>query len=135
MVTLENITTRAGENINIVEESAPAYHEIGTILLQDRHGRRVEVIEIDERGRSMSIMRVIYRQWIAEDERHSWAKLTDCFRQCHLIDLAHRIEQHFGLPSPLPLNECTYILSVCYTNVRDLKTQVVASFINVLLVW
>ena len=100
MVTLESITTRSGEIINIIEESAATYHKIGTILLQDRHGRRVEIIEIDERWKSANIMREIYKQWIADDQHYSWATLTDCLRQCHLKTLAYRIEQHFGLPSP-----------------------------------
>ena len=99
MVTLENLSTSEGV-INIIEETAHAYREIGTNLLNDRYGRRVEIIESNERGNVKRIMQEIYKRWIAEDEHHSWTTLTQCLRDCNLISLASTIEQHFGLPSP-----------------------------------
>ena len=113
MVNLEKLVT--GERvINIIEETAHAYREIGTILLNDRSGRRVGVIENDERGRSERIMREIYKQWIAEDKHHSWTKLTECLRVCKLEALASTIEHHFGLSSPVQVKEGT-ILRHIYT--------------------
>ena len=108
MVTLGTMTTRSGETISIIDESATAYRQIGSILLQDRYGRRVEVIESDEQWKSKKVMREIYKQWISEDEHHSWAKLTDCLRQCHLNSLAYDLELHFGLPLPLLMREGIY---------------------------
>ena len=104
MVNLGNLTTPTGE-INIIGETAHAYREIGTILLNDRHGVRVDAFEIDENWKSQKIMRGIYKQWIAEDEHHSWTTLTECLRDCHLNTLASTIEQHFGLPSPVQMNK------------------------------
>ena len=78
MITLEKITTREGEVINIIEESCNAYREIGTILLHDRRGARVEAFEDDYRGMKMVIMREIYKRWIRENEHHTWKTLTEC---------------------------------------------------------
>ena len=98
---LGNLRTHTGKVINIIQESAHAYRKIGTTLLNDRHGARVDNIESDEQGKSEKIMRKIYQTWIAEDERHSWTTLTECFRDNNLNTLASDIEQHFGLPSPV----------------------------------
>ena len=105
MMTLGNLTTCTGEVINIIEETAKAYREIGTILLSDRHGARVDSFEIDENWKAKKIIRGIYKQWIAEDEHHSWIALTECLRDCKLNTLAYTIEQCFGLPSPVQIRE------------------------------
>ena len=104
MVNLGRLTTRTGV-VNIIQESATAYREIGTILLDDRRGVRVEIIEHDEQWKVERIMREIYKKWIAEDEHHSWTTLTECLRDCSLNNLAFTIEQHFGLMSPQQTRE------------------------------
>ena len=106
MVNLGNLTMSTGD-ISIIEETAHAYREIGTILLNDRHGVRVDALEIDENWKSQKIMRRIYKQWIAEDEHHSWTTLTECLRDCNLNFLASTIEQHFGLLSLVQTKEGT----------------------------
>ena len=118
MVNLGNLIMSSG-NISIIEETAHAYRKIGTILLNDRRGVKVDAFEIDENWKSRKIMRGIYKQWIAEDEHHSWTTLTECLRDCNLNSLASTIEQHFGLPSPVQTKgiilyahtyyTCTYI--------------------------
>ena len=100
MVNLENLVTSEGV-LNIIEETAHAYHEIGTNLLNDRNGRRVGIIESNERGNLERIMREIYKQWIAEDKHHSWTTMIECFRVCKLETLASTLEHHFGLSSPV----------------------------------
>ena len=107
MVNLEKLVTSEGV-INIIEETAHAYREIGTNLFNDRYGRRVGIIENDERGR-LERMREIYKQWIAEDKHHSWTTLTECLRDCKLHTLASTIEQHFGLSSPVQVKEGTIL--------------------------
>ena len=69
MVNLEKLTTSAGV-VNIIEETASHYRKIGTLLLNDRRGTRVDNIESDENSQSNK-MRRIYHQWIAEDEHYS----------------------------------------------------------------
>ena len=105
MVNLANMTTNTGEVINIIEETAPAYRKIGTILLNDRRGMRVDAFEMDENWRAQKIMMRIYQQWISEDEYYSWTTLTECLRDCNLKSIASTIEQHFGLSSPVTMKE------------------------------
>ena len=47
MVTLSNLVTQKG-NINIIEESANSYHCIGTILLNDRYGKQVNIMKLKQ---------------------------------------------------------------------------------------
>ena len=108
MLTLEHLTTSTGKVINIIEESANAYREIGTKLLNDRRGVRVDTIKSDENNKLNQIMRRIYQQWIAEDEHYSWTTLTECLRDCSLNTLASIIEEHFGIPPPVHIKEGIY---------------------------
>ena len=112
MVNLGNLPLSTGEVLNIIEETAHAYRKIGTLLLNDRRGVRVDAFEMNENWKSDKIVRFIYKQWIAEDEHHSWTTLTECLRDCHLNTLASTIEQHFGLPSPVQMKE-GIIITLC----------------------
>ena len=114
MPALLRLSTSEGNDIKIIEESATSYRSIGTLLLNDRHGKRVEIIEKDERGKAEKVITEIYSKWMAEDENYSWATLTECFRECHLNALAYDIEQHFGIPSPLETGKgkCFYVCSL-----------------------
>jgi hypothetical protein len=94
------LKTHAGKDIRIIEESARCYEHIGTSLLNDRRGVRVENIECDAENKREKIMTEIYKKWMKEDPGYSWTTLTECFRACRLISLACDIEQHFGIPSP-----------------------------------
>ena len=113
MVNLGNLPLCTGEVINIIEETAHAYRKIGTILLNDRRGARVDAFEIDENWKSQGMMRGIYQQWIKEDAHHSWTTLTECLRDCKLHTLASTIEQHFGLPSPIGKCTCLWPVATC----------------------
>ena len=102
LLTLMKLTTRIGAVIKVIENSANHYKLIGTILLDDRYGERVETIENDLRGKGEAIIREIYKKWMKEDTNCSWLTLTECFRDCNLHRLASDIEEHFGFPSPSP---------------------------------
>ena len=99
MINLMRLSTREGE-INIVEESAHKYREIGFILLKDRTGLKVTAIEKEVRDNPVEAVSKIYIRWIARDVDRSWSKLAQCLRRCDLNVLASDIEKHFGLPSP-----------------------------------
>ena len=95
------ITLTSLKGVNIIEESAPCYREIGAILLNDKHGSRVENIELDERN-SEEKMRAVYSRWMRESQYHSWDTLLDCFRKCRLNSLTHRIEEKLGRSPTTP---------------------------------
>ena len=108
-----NLSTSEGD-IKIIQQSAKYYRGVGTILLNDRHGDRVDVFEKDTRWQSEEIMLKIYTEWLAEDPNCSWMTLSDCFRQRGAHRLAYSIEQHFGLPSPQQNPEGISILAYCF---------------------
>jgi hypothetical protein len=96
---LQMLSTGDGE-INILQESAVKFKEIGTDLLDDASGAKVTIIEGRARGDPLKAVRMMYEQWIQECADHSWQKLTRCFRRVELNNLAKQIEQHFGHPPP-----------------------------------
>ena len=97
--TLLTLQTNEGD-INIIRRSALRYRDIGTILLDDRHGDQVDVFEHNKRGNAQDVMLEIYKEWLRQDSNCSWTILTRCLRQCGLNSLASSIEKHWGIPSP-----------------------------------
>ena len=97
---LIHLTAGEGKDIHIIEESAINYRQIGTILLDDERGNKVDSIEHDTGGKAEEAITEIYKKWMKEDPNYSWVKLTQCFRKCSLNSLASDIEQHFGIPPP-----------------------------------
>ena len=87
-------------DIRILDESAEKYQDIGTILLNDDSGAIVRGIKETARDNTIKAVRMIYEQWLQEDEGHTWKKLIHCFRDVKLNSLARELELHFGLPSP-----------------------------------
>jgi hypothetical protein len=98
---LMHLSTREGKDIRIIEESATSYCQIGTILLEDKRGNKVDTILHDAGGKMTETITEVYKKWMKEDPNYSWMKLTQCFRECSLNSLASDIEQHFGILSPL----------------------------------
>ena len=97
--TLLTLQTNEG-NINIIRRSALRYRDIGTILLDDRHGDQVDVFEHNKSGNAQDVILEIYKEWLRQDSNCSWTILTRCLRQCGLNSLASSIEKHWGIPSP-----------------------------------
>ncbi|CAI7991595.1 hypothetical protein GBAR_LOCUS785, partial [Geodia barretti] len=93
---LIKLSTSQGD-IRILKESAAKYTQIGALLLRDDTGAIVSAMEQSDR---VATVEIIYKQWIQEDEDHSWEKLIQCFRDVELNSLARDLELHFGLPSP-----------------------------------
>ena len=96
---LIKLSTSKGD-IRILKESAVNFKDIGTFLLGDDTGAIVSAIAKTALGDQVEAVRMIYVQWIQEDEDHSWKKLIQCFRDVELNALARDLELHFGLPSP-----------------------------------
>ena len=99
MVNLRKLATH-NEDINIIQQTAARYRDIGILLLNDRNGAIVDEIEVSTRGDPITAVEKIYAQWIRGDLDCSWKKLTECLRHYGLKSLASTIEQHFGLFSP-----------------------------------
>ena len=99
MVNLRKLSTHDGV-INIIQQTAARYRDIGIILLNDRNGAIVDEITESARGDMVAAVDMIYAKWMEEDVGYSWKKLTQCFKDCDLNSLASDIEQHFRFPSP-----------------------------------
>ena len=99
MVTLRRLSTHSGV-INIIQQTAARYRDIGILLLNDGDAAIVDGIKESTRGDPVAAVDMIYSRWMREDVDCSWKNLTQCFRDCGLNSLASDIEQHFGLPSP-----------------------------------
>ena len=82
-----------------MQETAPHYRSIGTLLLKDRYGHRLQAIDMDEKTAADKI-REVYVKWLEEDPYSSWATLCECFRECNLHTLAKKIESRFHMVSP-----------------------------------
>ena len=68
------------------------YREFGIILLQDKEGDKVAVIENDCRGKAEDITREILMQWLKGDGLSvTWDSLITALRKCELI-LADQIQ-------------------------------------------
>ena len=106
------LPTKEGD-LKIVEESACKYKQIGTILLDDKNGTKVETIKETVGNNLVNVVSAIYRRWMMEDVNYSWKKLTQCFRDCELNVLAMAIEKHFQLPPPhQPQEGALFLLTV-----------------------
>ena len=99
MITLRRLSTCNGV-INIIQQTAARYRDIGILLLNDRSGAIVHGIEVSARGDPVAAVDKIYTRWMEEDVDYSWKKLTQCFRDCGLNSLASDIEKHSGHTSP-----------------------------------
>ena len=99
MVTLRRLSTHNGV-VNIIQQTAATYKDIGILLLNDESGAIVDGIKLSASGEPQAAVDMVYTRWIREDVDCSWKKLTQCFRDCGLNSLASDIEQHFGLTSP-----------------------------------
>ena len=99
------------DDINIIQKTAVHYRNIGTYLLEDYDGVKVDIIEHNKKGEVEPIMREIYQEWINKDLSRSWAKLAKCFRKCSLKILASIIEQHFKLPSPTEIHSQSKVIT------------------------
>ena len=121
MTDLIHLTTREGKDIHIIEESAKSYRQIGTILLDDERGNKVDTIVDNTRKRAETITE-IYKKWMNENPNYSWMKLTQCFRKCSLNALASDVEHHFERPPPL---ESRAGIAYKFTNFSSSKLPVI----------
>ena len=97
-----------GHSIRIIEESAHKYRRIGTHLLGDRYGCRLDTIVNDNRGKSEDIITEVYKTWINEDLDCSWKKLIEYLKISDLKRLASDIEKYLGIHPPTEFQRGSY---------------------------
>jgi hypothetical protein len=81
-----------GNPVRISERIGAKYSDIGTYLLKDDHGGKMETITNNARGKIDAINREIFRQWLAGGATPvSWKVLVDALERAQLKALANDI--------------------------------------------
>ena len=78
-------------SIQIMDEIGTKYDTLGTFLLNDIKGNKIEKIKNDFK-RTNQIVREIMYQWINLSKANSWEDLVKCLKISQLIVLAENIE-------------------------------------------
>ena len=91
LVTLEQFPCEiGGTRPNIVAKVAKDYRPIGTFLLDDEDGSKVDNIEVVQNPEET--MRGILKKWLKQDTDCSWEKFINILKQVGLNALAKDIE-------------------------------------------
>ena len=91
-MTLENFPFKIrGKNLDIIQQTAPHYKTIGTLLLDDGNGAIVSGIEKANAYKPEPTMREIYEKWV-NTYGGSWERLIECLRSRQLNVLAKDID-------------------------------------------
>ena len=86
-----NKLMRFGEgHVDIIEEIGDKYHELGTLLLEDKRGSKMSALEKGKRGNADDINTAVLTRWIRGEGRKpfTWATLATVLDECDLHALA-----------------------------------------------
>ena len=95
MSSLHSLSQTNGEDIKIIARASVKFRQIGTMLLDDKHGNRVATIQ-SKTNNNEDAMYEIFCQWLREDTQRSWRKLVQCLRKCDCETLADEIDHALG---------------------------------------
>ena len=91
-MTLENFPFKIrGNNLDIIQQTAPNYESLGTLLLDDGNGAIVSGIQRANADKPVPTMREIYKAWVNKGGA-SWNRLIQCLRMRQLNVLADDID-------------------------------------------
>ena len=91
MDTLLFITLPNGSTLRIINEIGVHYEQLGTLLLRDKSGKLMEIIDEDEQKVSKKIMRV-FREWLeGRGLKPTWGTLLQVLKKMKLDTLAENI--------------------------------------------
>ena len=92
ITNLKKIKNRDGLDV-IDTIAASDYSSFGMSLLEDVNGRKVDLIEKDERANgSSSVVKKILQEWIDRGKDRTYRRLIDCIRESGMGAFAERIE-------------------------------------------
>ena len=81
-----------GTSLSIINEVGTSYEQFGILLLKDDFGKRVEIIEHDER-KVARIITQIFREWLeGKGLKQTWETLLKVLRMMGLEELANNVE-------------------------------------------
>ena len=99
--------------MKIIERASVKFQGIGTMLLDDKHGNKVQDIKSKTNG-NVDAMREIFCQWLRQGTQCSWAKLVQCLRKCDCEPLADEIDHALEKTKKGILLCMYFILHTCY---------------------
>ena len=106
MEQLYSLERSDGRNdVRIIERIGANNHELGTMLLEDDHGVKMQTIEDNARGKNEKINHEIFRRWLTESKSEvNWKVLLDTlikvkFKQlaCDIVDALNDRESKMTL--------------------------------------
>ena len=81
-----------GTSLRIVDEIGTKYEQFGILLLKDESGKRVEIIEHDERKVGKIITQIL-REWLkGVGLKPTWGTILKVLKMMEMTDLADNIE-------------------------------------------
>ena len=95
MVTLMKFHTPNGD-IDIIEQVSPYYRKVGTFLLNDETGNKINAIKVSCHDEVNEITHNIFKKWINENPDATWSKLIQCLEYAELCSLAKKIKDTFS---------------------------------------
>lgn len=106
---LQFLQTKSGKGINIIESIGAKYNAVGTLLLEDEDGVKMEAIVISQYQKVPNINHHILSTWLQGGGKKpvTWSTLIDVFKKVGLTRLARSIKQL----SILPPKEVHHILA------------------------
>ena len=97
MTTLQKLKLPDGSDINICQEAAYRFMQIGNHLLQDKTGAIMQSIRKACHYQPEDALHQVFCKWLQQDADQSWSKLLQCLQDCQLNTLAHNISIALGL--------------------------------------
>ena len=91
---LEDLKTRGGESINILQRIGTDYERFGIRILADETGDKIEEIK-DEQTAASKIKRAIARQWLKGNGKNpvTWRTLVEVLDNMGLRELTKEIRE------------------------------------------
>ena len=94
LVTLVQFQVTPQSTVNVIEDVSASFRTLGTILLQDRSGSKVEAIAMSYQNRAVDIMHSVISKWLsgAGLQPVTWSGFVSSLRAAGLHNIANDIE-------------------------------------------
>lgn len=98
-------TSEPGEGLRIIESISVKFRELGTLLLDDKHGDRTDMLVANHPNDVNQVTHAIFKQWLTSRGRRplSWSTLTSVLDEIGLKPLARDIKKLAGIDAGMIL--------------------------------
>ena len=94
LVALVQFQVTPQSTVNVIEDVSASFRTLGTILLQDRSGSKVEAIAMNHPNRAVDIMHSVISKWLTGGglQPVTWSVFVSSLRAAGLHNIANDIE-------------------------------------------